>query len=434
MSKCSGCSSGISEVAHSNNNCIHLTGLGTTLSPLVATLQIDPASPSVITCGPSGLSVAGGGGGGTCNQRIYYTVASVGPAGFGGLGATPAPFQACADYIGNGSTDNVALQAAINVAATGAPFVTMPVYINPGYYVLAVSVDTKAVRIIGGSQGSVVIANTISVGGAGGTRLFDNTVSLGPILIEQVSLNAGGAACLVAGGGLSTGIVQVYDCAFAAFSDTGADGAFVLVNNAGNCIVERNIFQVGTSAGVHDAIHLLNGFIPSPRITNNFFSGAGIRLDDMSVTMISNNIFNSIYTTGGAGIPTYTIGLFGICRDNMIINNQLYTLQREGIVLDGTGLGNSCHFNQIIGNHIEGYALSGSVTEDGIRLTGDADQNHIQQNYVRQGGAAGRHGINISAGTCNDNFVTNNDLFNSGAGTSLNDAGTATVLAAGNRL
>lgn len=442
MPKCAGCSG--FTLNHDNSNCVTLTGAGTAGSHLVASLVADPTTANCLNCGVNGVRLvidnvtpnnalscgpdglfASGGGGGSCSQKLYYTVATV------GIVPTPQPFRSCADFLAGAGNADVAIQAAIDFSRAAAAFAPAPVFLNTGLYILAASVDTKGVRLIGASKLGTIIGNAATLGGAGGVRLIDNTVSTAPIDIEQVTLQPAGASA-VCNVSLQSVSVRMVDVNLQAFGDSGAEGGFVNINQGGDVFINRCEFLVVTLSGVHDAIKIVNGVLPAPMISENYFFGAGILLDTVSYAHVTDNVITGVYTGGGVGEPTYALGLFGDSRFNTISNNTLAVLQHEGIVLD-SGAGRILQ-NQITGNFINLYAFSGSVTEDGIRLVGNADENQIQHNAVRALGAGGRHGINISAGTCNDNFVTNNDLFNSGAGTSINDAGTATVLAAGNRL
>lgn len=81
---------------------------------------------------------------------------------------------------------------------------------------------------------------------------------------------------------------------------------------------------------------------------------------------------------------------------------------------------------------VQANQFLGNVT--GVQLIGNADDNSIQINMVRRRGVGGGYGIDVSAATCNNNFVTNNDLRDSGTLGSFRDLGTGTVTAAGNRL
>lgn len=81
---------------------------------------------------------------------------------------------------------------------------------------------------------------------------------------------------------------------------------------------------------------------------------------------------------------------------------------------------------------------AGQATDNtyaGIKLDGDSNRNNVQGNTVRYAGANHTaYGIRIDDATCDDNYVSNNDLLNSGDTANYSDAGTGTINAAGNRV
>lgn len=395
----------------STNITFTLTGTGATLDPWI-------------------LSAAASGGGGTCSEKLYYTVASVGPAGFGGLAATPEPFQSCADFLGDGVNDQVAIQAAVDAAATSPTSVFPTVFVQVGYFIITSPISPRSTTIKGASKDWTLLVSGAYLGGAA-SRIFDNAADGASLIVSDMTFGVAGASMAhMASVGGTLPIAEITNCILQMIDTLGTDLSAIYIESTTRSRIKDNYFVGGSGVGAK-AIEMNNNFFPPPVIEDNiFYATAGIKLTDITGVFISRNSFLNINTGGGA-VEIYTIGLYGSCRNNMIVNNLLDTIQREGIVLDGsTG---TCWNNQVIGNQIFGYAYSLSATEDGIHLLGDADENHIQQNYIRKG-PGGRYGINIGAATCNNNFVTNNDLLTSGGTASLNDAGTATIVAAGNRL
>jgi len=111
---------------------------------------------------------------------------------------------------------------------------------------------------------------------------------------------------------------------------------------------------------------------------------------------------------------------------NVVSNNKSY-----GIIINGY-----CSHNNIVGNVCVGNGTLTNNTYDDIYMRLDSNYNNIQNNLCRAGISANkpRYGINISSADCDENLVTNNDCYNDGFGTgAINDAGTGTVTAAGNR-
>jgi len=149
--------------------------------------------------------------------------------------------------------------------------------------------------------------------------------------------------------------------------------------------------------------------------------GGAITFYESSNCIISGcNLFENI----GEGIY-----FGGICVQNTIANNTISKNYYEGILFQISGSAG----NTIINNLITENSQTLANRYDGIRLAGYADQNLLQTNVIRSGGKQ-RYGVNIASSTCDGNIITNNDLRASGVTGSLNDAGTGTIVAAGNQL
>lgn len=487
MSKCAGCSSGISEVTHTNTNCIHLTGAGTTLSPLVATLQIDPASPAAITCGASGLSVAGGGGGG--GQVLYFTVGTPGPTGFGGLYATPPTLLATADFVGDGVNDSVAIQAAINASDTLATTtgVGAVVVILPGIFVVNTPLQPKGIPIIGQDVGYCVLYTSSAFFGApANTRTIDGTIAGTNFThVENLQINglSGGAAviksqllyminCVIAGDGkgADAGLIDVgkigglagFGSGFGRFEDNVVGGTsspfpdpgLILRDTSGGPYsIARNVFTADLDFTGSNHV--------GARITENTFTSCNLNLNTTSLTYfeIRNNQFSTgsiIATLAGGSSFYWTIS------ENKIFNGRIYidsliVSKIHDNILSSILLGNSIELlnsgvNTIEGNTIDGAKFHGILltTSNNTVVTGNYIRSYssgtgntydgisivtsgaclIECNSLESG--VGRYGINVVSG--NLNMVTNNRLSSSGMTASFNDTGTGTVTAAGNML
>jgi parallel beta-helix repeat protein len=216
--------------------------------------------------------------------------------------------------------------------------------------------------------------------------------------------NAGGA---VAGTGLAISLVGSSNC-----------------NIVGNNIIQA--YSVGirvdgaTSHGINNTV--VGNIIHKP---GN--SGISI-LGSASRSVISGNTVRESGLGGnlgsGSGIDVTDGGRI------VISNNNIHDGQEHGIILTGAS---QC---AVVGNIIYDHGKRTNVTYDGIHLAGSSDANNIQGNRIHRGfsGNQMRYGINVSVAGCDINVVTNNDLENSGGTGSLNNAGTGTVTAAGNRL
>lgn len=451
MAKCAGCSGGISEVSHSNTNCIHLTGLGTLVSPLVATLQIDPASPATITCGVSGLSVAGGGGPSTCGQKTTYSVATIGLQGLGFDLGTQEPFFSCADFIGDGLNDEVAINAACTAAVGTLLLDIYPeVYLNSGVYDISASIQAKTVSLKGSTGGSgfgskTLITNDLAATGfpllVNPSSLFD--IALGNLFVSNaeatvqanMSVNMFFERCIFTNVGLGTGngVIEINTTGNFTMKDCR-----ISCGDGTNQAKPGTYFDPVTSGGIINIIG--NTFIICTLDLNNMFQGSHIKDNNVqlpggfggSAVVPNRGAINLVHPGTNVAISNWQLS------DNIISN-----VAGHGIYIDGgPNLNGFFAWAQVHNNLIYSYGGGGVTQFDGIILLGHCDQLSVQGNKcyafsdAGPGNAGARHGINISAATCNDNLVTNNDLFGSGGGASLNDAGTATVLllAAGNRL
>lgn len=132
---------------------------------------------------------------------------------------------------------------------------------------------------------------------------------------------------------------------------------------------------------------------------------------------ISNNFINFI---GKHGI--YHTGT-----DSIINSNYINDCGRHGIYINS---GN----NIINANHIRNCSGETTLTYSGIYLdfsTGTETYCNIQGNSIRDLNGNQLYGIHVSG---DETFVTNNDLKDSGTPGGLNDAGTGTYTAPGNRV
>lgn len=401
MAICAGCSSACNCAADG----ITITGAGTVGDPFVAV-----------------------GGGGGCTQKNIYTVATVGPAGLGLDLSTQEPFRSCADFIGDGINDQVAINAACTAAVGALVLDIYPeVYLNSGVFATSASIDAQGVTIKGSTR--TIVTNNAAASGF--PILIDPTVlrdlSVGPLL-------ASNAECTIqvnAAQNIRFDSVQITNAGL------GPGTAILEINNtSGNVRIQECSFG-GT--GNMPATFFTAGYAGRVEIERNDF--AICRLDLTMMTFGSRIIGNSFRV--GQGPIVGNQGMINLNHDgtNVVISNWIIADNNisqsfgHGIVINGGA--NPLGFyawGLVHDNLVYGYGGSGVNAFDGIFLVGNVDELSIQGNKCTSPSAGGRHGINISAATCNDNLVTNNDLFNSGASASFNDAGTATITTAGNRL
>jgi len=432
MAKCAGCSGGLISVSHSDTNCIHLTGDGTSGSPLVATLQIDPASPAAITCGASGLSVEGGSS--ACAQKNMYTVSTVGPTGLGVYLGTAEPFLSCADFIGDGINDDVAIQTAVT-ASYSAYNVALPlppeIYLNTGIFGLSASVDVKGAPLRGAYNTLITNAAT-----ATGFNLLRNPGYMTNLQLGELLAPLAEAPIVI---DTPTGFPPYFDNVSVASNGIGVDPGMIFFTISASYRIQNCDIDNNTATAVIPGIYESNNSVPLRRILNNRFVGASIDLIEHSGAnaQIRDNIFYGNSTTPVVGdrgmINILLTGAFTV-QHHEISGNHITDSPGHGIVINGGAGGGQALRFLIHDNLIDNYGYTGTNAYDGIFLAGNSDEHDIQGNICHSTQAGARHGVNVSAVTCNDNFVTNNNLLNSGASASFNDAGTTTISAAGNRL
>ena len=108
-------------------------------------------------------------------------------------------------------------------------------------------------------------------------------------------------------------------------------------------------------------------------------------------------------------------------------NNFIYQADHHGIRIVSSNEAN------VIGNYVQDCSRATTATYNGINIETSDDCN-IQANKVRMAAAVPYHkyGIELSAGSDNC-LVTNNYLKNSGTTGALQDGGSGTITAAGNK-
>lgn len=398
MPKCAGCAS----VFHEDSDCIALSGTGGSTDPIIANPILDPNPDNLLTCGPAGLLVEGGG----CN--LGYTVATPGIGAIPGTG-TPEPFIDCADFLGDGVDDSAAVQAAINLAAASGTFNNPEVFLFPGFYLWETPIDTKGVKLTG--------LGKCQVGALTTGRLIDNTVSSVGVDLQRIEFTSGGGGAIVYVPGF--GISTVRDCSFFGGTTLAGDLADLYFLTGNVQITNCRITNQATETV--DALYLGVG----GEVIGNVFAGAGINLDTTIAAIVQSNRFQNI--GGNGGTPrNWCIGINGNGHGNSIIGNVINACRRHGIVVDGTGGGQS--HNLIQNNMITNYDSANSGNYDGIHLRDGVINNNVQLNDLRNGGTVG-FAINIATADCIDNWCTNNSLNLDG----LQDLGTFTITTAGNR-
>jgi parallel beta-helix repeat protein len=315
-----------------------------------------------------------------------------------------------ADYHCTGVNDHLVIQAALDaLPATGGE-----VLLLDGTYHCEVSISLDTNQTLRGCGRNTILTTSTAdliflsaVGGAGTEKVH--------IVIADLQIDGG--AGLISACGIYFEYVD-----------------YSLIHN----VYSRRHSSAFPRAG----IYLSNSDFNT--ITENTSQGnyAGIYLEDCNNNSVSTNICQ------GNGTGIYPFG-----SNNNSVTTNICQGNYHGIYIQACNnnsvIGNICgengyvgisimfsHNNSVIGNICFENSQDTTNSYDNIYLE-DSDYNNIQTNTCRAGALANkpRYGINISNAACDGNLVTNNDLHNDGFGTgSLNDAGTGTVTAAGNRV
>lgn len=361
------------------------------------------------------LSSSSSSGGGT--RLPFYTVDTVGALGLG----TPAPFAGTGDFHGNGATDDVAIQAAIDAAYGNGVAVNGVVMLLPGVYAISTPIDTKGVPLMG--PGGPIIGGffTAALYNVGAGRVIQNNTAGNNVKLRDLVVFQTVAAAGIYTPDISLGAsVVLEDCIIQGFTNSGADpGLISCANPAG---ANQGSFWISNCSVVGDPA-IYSGFAIQGIMYGSDING-GLVMKGPQGHQITGNLF----TGGNDGIK-----ITGFAEDNLIVGNNLQFIVKNGIHLDGSGGGNRVLGTTIVGNQMVNFDIGGTGNYDGILLENNADRNNIQGNQIRAA-ANGRYNINIATADCDNNFVTNNDLHDNAPSGPLNDAGTGTVTVAGNYL
>lgn len=171
-----------------------------------------------------------------------------------------------------------------------------------------------------------------------------------------------------------------------------------------------------------------NGIDLSPSSSNNTITGnacqgnanSGIYLNTASYNTITGN------TCQGTGVGIY----LSASNNNTITGNTC-----QGNAFNAIDLSSSSN-NTIIGNTCVENSQQTHNLYDNILLESSSNTNNVQGNTCRQGALANkpRYGIRVNTANCTGNLVTNNDLTTGGATGAFSDLGTGTITTAGNKL
>lgn len=373
------------------------------------------------------------------------------------VAASDSEYPAKADYQCDGVDDHVEIQAALDALPTTGGEVKL----LDGTYNCEVQIDLDTNQTLRGCGRNIILttstANLVFLSAVGVSGTEKTGIVIADLQIDGGASNLGNV-------GIYFEYVDysfIHDVYSRRHKKNAYRAGIALNQSDFNIITENTCIDNG-----YYAIFLLNSDdntilgntcqISDENIyledsNNNIIAGnisqggsCGIYCHGSSYNSVAGNIFqtnswSNIYLESSSNNNTVTgntcreneYGVYLTDADNnSIIGNICQLNLLAGIYLD------TSHNNSIIGNNCTENSQTTNNTYDDIYLD-DSDYNNIQSNTCRAGAQANkpRYGINIGNVACDNNLVTNNDLYDDGFGTgSLNDAGAGTVTVAGNRV
>lgn len=318
------------------------------------------------------------------------------------VAASDSRDKARADYVCDGTADEVEINTAINDLPAGGGGIQL----LEGTYTL--------------SSRIVISKNNVSIVGMG------KATQIRPILTyaELYLIYADTKECLLFKDFFMNGRDLVL---FGIFLDGTTESSII------NCWFEM------CRVGVYLFEDANNNNVFNNHFSDNTSSGITIEVSHNN-NIVGNNLLNhDVNAIRIAGMPTSST-------HNSIIGNQSSNNLRYGIILDTNSFfnivkGNECNDNArdginlyrggrniIVGNQCNDNGSSGAF--DGIVVIGDPGADRGDENIIADNICFGntQNGINISDANCDRNLVHGNICLTNTVG-QINDAGTNTVLA-----
>lgn len=322
--------------------------------------------------------------------------------------------EQAADYVCDATDDHVQINAAIDAAA--------------------------ALTAAGGKI--VMLGGAFRIGGA--IRPKSNIIlqGVGPATVIKVADGFSGTEFgyiynATAGGAGDTGIVirdLMLDGNKAAITTTGLAGVYL--EDAARCLVDNVIVHDFGNTGIYlhadsadNLVHRCRAYAcdlygyyvagTRERIVESVGHDNGYRTIYTPSTSSYNKILGCQVRASGDN-AIHLLGTYHAAAGNLVEANT-----KNGIYMDADhGILN--------GNMLVGNGTAADDTYSNIYLAGD--YNNVQNNTCRRGAAANKskYGLYVHTGATS-NLVTNNDLYDGGTTGNLQDSGTTTVTAAGNR-
>lgn len=309
-------------------------------------------------------NISGGGGGG--QYAADFLVAA---------NDAPDSVKASAQYVCDGTADQVEINAAITAAAALPSGGT--VLLSSGIFHISDEIQGALFVTLRGYSDRTA-TTIVQVGGFAGTCMYNGNVSPWQ-RIQDI----------------------FWDC-----EDSSLD---IIYDLGHDCqILDCYLYGGNSSINRIRGGGLIRGCTFAPATYGIILNSAAI------YDLIVNNFFFAASGDQSAISATNATEI-------LIGGNTFSEFGRSAVVFNGV------MDSMIFGNSMSNNGRAASNTYDTILLT-DSDRNIITANRLHKAtsGNVPRYGINISNAGCNDNMVVANHFINSGATGSFNDAGTNT--------
>jgi parallel beta-helix repeat protein len=339
-----------------------------------------------------------------------------------------------ADYIADGTGDQVEINAAIAAAYTASRGAGGKVYLLEGDYSVSSSTYmATGTMLIGSGPGTILkLANSInaniniiSIIGTPAQRMSGVTVS--DLAIDGNRDNqASGIQMAILGYHIATSTIERV-----AIRNTRATGIDIVY--AHSITIDSNVLErVSIDTTFYAAIDLLSDNTSYPSfghiVTNNKLTASGGGLGNSIQLYNTNNSIidgNSLLVDGAvsidSGIHIRATSAGDFSYGNIISSNVLFGYPNNAISLYDEGGIYTVHNNVITGNYIGNSSV-------GIYLTGSANKNTVTNNNIYN--ISGR---SISLANSDDNLIGNNSITDS-AGDAIELSGSDRNLISSNRI
>ena len=363
-----------------------------------------------------------------------------------------------ADYVCDGTADQVEIQQAIDALTAGGV-----VYLLEGTYNISgsINLDNTAPNdsgkaIIGAGSGTVLRVS-------GSSFNVINASGVNRILISQLMIDGNNIGS------------NNYGINFNSVTNSKIDKVWVekmsyrgifIGNSSNNNILSASNYRLNGGCGITiqqssnntitgnmlwsnsgHGIHIMReGDAPASNNTissNNVFlnSLSGIMLEGSAAWTVSNNTIsgNNVNSSGNDGIS------LTFSSNNTVTGNTVWSSTSSGIYLFNSSSNNTVTGNNVGGNSQRGIYLrtassrnilsgnvignnGGSANFDGITIEDNCDNNVISSNRIFDllPTTNGGNGINWSTVNCDNNYVVGNLIDGAGFTRLINDSGTNT--------